>query len=129
MADVKQLQSSTPYRVTLVGLLVAALGIAILYVAGAEMPVVPPGFVLLLIAAGLLAKGPWRWTPIVAIVIALFEAAGTFATSADLLVDTSTFSHFAGTWVRVIGIVLALFGGIAATRAAYRKSATVSTTD
>jgi hypothetical protein len=120
-ADVKRLQSSTPYRVTLAGLLIGAIGILILWVSGADMPAVPPGIILLLAAAALLAFGPWKWTPIVAIVIGLSEAAGTFATSSNLLFDTDPFSWFAGTWVRVIGIVLILVGGVMATRLAFRK--------
>jgi hypothetical protein len=120
-ADVKRLQSSTPYRITLAGLLIGAIGILILWVSGADMPAVPPGIILLVLAAALLMFGPWKWTPIVAIVIGLSEAGGTFGASSNLLVDTDPFSWFAGTWVRVIGIVLILVGGVLATRLAFRK--------
>lgn len=120
-ADVKRPQSSTPYRVTMAGLVVGAIGIVILWVAGADMPAVPPGFILLLLAAALVAFGPWRWTPIVAILIGLSEAGGVFGASAGQLVDTTPLSWFLGTWVRVLGIVLILVGGVLATRLAYRK--------
>lgn len=123
-AEPRELQRSTPYRLTLAGLLVTALGIAILYVSGGEMPVVPPGFVMLLIAAALVWKGPWRWTPIAGIVAALAEAGGFFGSgSAANLFDLGEFGIFAGTWVRLVGIVLALVFSIAATRLAFAKRA------
>ncbi len=123
MAEPKELQSSKPYKLTLAGLLITAAGIAILYVSGGEMPVVPPGFVMLLIAAGLVAWGPWRWTPIAGIVAALAEAGGFFGSgSAANLFDLSPFGIFAGTWVRLVGIVLALVFSIVATKLAYSKA-------
>lgn len=123
MAEPKELQSSKPYKLTLAGLLITAAGIAILYVSGGEMPVVPPGFVMLLIAAGLVAWGPWRWTPIAGIVAALAEAGGFFGSgSASNLFDLDPFGIFAGTWVRLVGIVLALVYSIVATKLAFSKS-------
>jgi hypothetical protein len=124
MAEPKELQSSMAYKLTLTGLLVTAAGIAILYVSGGEMPVVPPGFVMLLVAAGLVAWGPWRWTPIAGIVAALAEAGGFFGSgSAANLGDLDPFGIFAGTWVRLIGIVLALVYSIVATKLAFTKKA------
>ena len=122
MTEPKELQSSKPYKLTLTGLLVTAAGIAILYVSGGEMPVVPPGFVMLLIAAGLVAWGPWRWTPIAGIVAALAEAGGFFGSgSAANLFDLGEVGIFAGTWVRLVGIVLALVYSIVATKLAFTK--------
>lgn len=123
MPEPKELRSSTAYRLTLVGLLLTAAGIAILYVSGGNMPAVPPSFVILLIAAVLVAKGPWRWTPIAALVAALAEAGGFFGSgSAERLFELSPFGLFAGTWVRLIGIVLALVASMIATKLAYARS-------
>jgi hypothetical protein len=127
MAEPKELQSTRPYRLTLAGLLITAAGIAILYVSGGDMPVVPPGFVMLLVAAVLVAKGPWRWTPIAGIVAALAEAGGFFGSgSAANLFDASPFGIFAGTWVRLVGIVLALVFSVIATKLAYSRAGTAT---
>jgi len=44
-----------------VGLVVAAAGIMIQYVSGVDYPTIPPGPVILLAAAAVVAFGPWSW--------------------------------------------------------------------
>jgi hypothetical protein len=46
-----------------IGLVVAAAGIMIQYVSGVDYPTVPPGAIILLTAAAVVAFGPWRWSP------------------------------------------------------------------
>src|SRR5215208_4793256 len=61
---VRQPTSLSPAaRLTVAALLAAALGFAIQIAAGVEVPAVPPGLVMLLRAAGLVAFLPRRWTP------------------------------------------------------------------
>lgn len=130
MPEPKELQSSTAHRWTLAGLFLAAAGIAILYVSGGDMPMVPPGFVILLVAAYLVAKGPWRWTPIAALVAALAEAGGFFGSgSAARLFELGQFGPLAGTWIRLVGIVLALVASTIAIKLAYAKSRPAASAD
>jgi hypothetical protein len=103
---------------TITGLLVAAVGIVILYVAGVAMPVVPPGLVILLVAAALMAK--WRWATLVGVVAALAEAAGFVGSGSLASLTADSFAVAAGTWIRLIGIVVALVAGILATTPRYR---------
>jgi hypothetical protein len=65
-------------KVTVAALLVAAAGFVIQIVSGVDVPTVPPGLVIMLVAA-LVAFGPWRWTPVVGVVVGLFLLVGFFA--------------------------------------------------
>jgi hypothetical protein len=59
-----------------VGLVVAAAGIMIQYVSGVDYPTIPPGPIILLAAAAVVAFGPWRWSSVVGLVAALFLSIG-----------------------------------------------------
>ncbi|GAA1248358.1 hypothetical protein GCM10009609_09740 [Pseudonocardia aurantiaca] len=108
---------------TVIGLVAGAVGILVLRFSGAAMPSVPPGLVLLVAAAALVAFSTRRWAPIVAVLVALSEILG-------YVLSGSTYGLFAvdsigiliGTWVRGIGIVLAFAAGIAATVVGYRRT-------
>jgi hypothetical protein len=108
---------------TVIGLVAGAVGILVLRFSGAAMPSVPPGLVLLVAAAALVAFSSRRWASIVAVLVALSEILG-------YVLSGSTYGLFAvdsigiliGTWVRGIGIVVAFMAGIAATVAGYRRS-------
>lgn len=104
-------------RTTLLGLILTAAGIVILKVAGVAMPVVPPGLVLLAVAAVLVATVQRRWATVVALLVALSEAAGFLASgSAAGLFDTASLGVLTGTWVRLIGTVVAVVAGAWAAR-------------
>jgi hypothetical protein len=104
-------------RTTLLGLIVTAAGIVILKVAGVAMPVVPPGLVLLVVAAVLVATVRGRWAVIVALLVALSEAIGFAASgSAAGLVSTGALAVLTGTWVRLVGTVVAVVAGAQALR-------------
>ncbi|OLT09358.1 hypothetical protein BJF78_30850 [Pseudonocardia sp. CNS-139] len=100
---------------TVIGLLAGAAGILVLRFAGAAMPAIPPGLVLLVAAAGLVAFGPWRWAPVVAALVALAEVLG-FVLSGSYygLVAVDAPGILVGTWVRGVGIAVALVAGVAA---------------
>jgi hypothetical protein len=108
---------------TVIGLVAGAGGILVLRFSGAAMPSVPPGLVLLVAAAALVAFSSRRWAPIVAVLVALSEILG-------YVLSGSTYGLFAidsigiliGTWVRGIGIVVAFVAGIAATVMGYRRT-------
>jgi len=110
---------TTARIVTSTGLVCGAVGIVVLKVAGVAMPAVPPGLVLLLVAAALVAALPrHRWPAAVAVLIGLAEVVPSVAgagvlTGGDVLVVV-------GTVLRIIGAVTAVVAGIALFRTARR---------
>jgi hypothetical protein len=110
-------------RLTVAGLVAAAAGIVIQIAAGAEYPTVPPGLIILLVAAGLVALGArWRWTPLVGVVVALFLlVGGALAPQArEQLGDPGAVGVFVGTVIQLLALVVALIAGVAATSQSYR---------
>ncbi|MFN2468061.1 MAG: hypothetical protein ABR521_08055 [Gaiellaceae bacterium] len=106
-------------------MLAAAVGIAILFFT-IDFPVpVPIGTILLLLAAGLVAFGGWRWTTIPAIAVPLFIFVGGFLAGGllDRMADPAQLGEFAGTWVQMLGLIIALPAGIVAAVHAYRPAA------
>jgi hypothetical protein len=102
-------QSNTLWSVariaTVAGLLVGAAGIAVMKLGGAGMPAVPPGAVLMVIAAGLVGVTPRKWAAALAALIALFELIAVTISLTDLGDDALV---SAGTIVRFTGVVAAL---------------------
>ncbi len=102
-------------------LFVAALGFAIQIFFGVEVPAIPPGLVILLAAATLAALSPWRWTPIVGVVVGLFLLVGFFASGAvGSLLDPGRLGVLVGAWVQFLAVIVAVVAGIAATIQNYR---------
>ena len=123
--------------VTVVGLVVGTLGIAILWASGVAFPIYPPpGIVILLAGAVFVGLAPWRWTPGVGAFLGLFVTLG-FLISGGLPnlvggdgrsffgtpnpVDRDTLSTVVGTWIQMIGVLAALIAGVLATRNNYRQ--------
>lgn len=103
-------------KVTVVALLVASAGFVIQIVSGVDVPTVPPGLVIMLVAAGLVAFGPWRWAPVVGIVVGLFLLVGFFASGAMVnLLEPSQLGLFVGAWVQFLAVIVAVVAGTAAT--------------
>lgn len=75
----KQNPLSLAGKLTVAGLVVAAAGVVIQIVSGHDYPTIPPVFFILLIPAGLVAFGRWRWTPVSAVLAGLFLTFGLFA--------------------------------------------------
>lgn len=115
-------KQSTARIATVVGLVGGAVGIAIQFAAGVKMPIVPPGVVMLLASAALIAITSWRWAPIAGIVAGLAEVAGFLAVgSAASLTDFDSLGVLTGSWVRLVGIATAMIAGVVATKVAYTK--------
>jgi hypothetical protein len=116
-------QSSSPSpagRLTVAALLVAALGFAIQIFSGVEVPAVPPGLVILLVAAGLVAFLPWRWAPAIGAFVGLFLFVGFFASGAvAVLLDPARPGVLVGAWLQFLALVAAIATGIAATTRNY----------
>jgi hypothetical protein len=124
---VKQKGPQTPAaKLNVAGLVVAAAGIMIQYVSGVDFPTIPPGPIILLAAAAVVAFGPWRWSPVVGLVAALFLLiGGAIATIVgngfdETLGDPGEIGGFAGAVVQIMGLVTALAAGIVAARRSTR---------
>ena len=102
-------------------LLVAAAGFVIQIVSGVEVPTVPPGLVMMVVAATLIAFLPWRWAPAVGVAVGSFLLVGFFASdAAGNLFDPGRLGVFAGAWVQFLGVIVAAIAGIVATIQNYR---------
>jgi len=117
--------SSPARNWTIGGLLVIGAGLLAQQVAGVEMPVVPPGLVLVVVAAVLMLVTTWRWTPILALVAGAAEAAAVLV-GAGKLVDFGALDVLGATWLRFAGIVVTLVAGVFALRTNYRKQSTAT---
>jgi hypothetical protein len=108
-------------RLTVAALLAAALGFAIQIASGVEVPTVPPGLVMLLASAVLVAFLPWRWAPVVGALVGLFLFVGFFASGAvAVLLDPSRPGVFIGAWVQFLALIVAVVAGVIATTRSYR---------
>jgi len=108
---------------TVAGLLAAAASIVIQIASGADYPTIPPGLVILLAAAGLVALATRsRWTTIVGVIVSLFLlVGGALAPQARAqLGDPAQVGVFIGTVIQLLALVVALVAGVAATRQLYR---------
>jgi hypothetical protein len=115
-------QHTAVAMLSVVGLVVAAAGIVIQYASGVDYPTIPPGPIILLAAAAVVAFGPWRWSPVVGLVAALFlSIGGAIATIAgngfsETLGAPGEVGGFAGAVVQIVGLAIALPAGIVAAK-------------
>jgi FtsH-binding integral membrane protein len=104
-------------RLTVVALLIAAVGFVIQMVAGVtDTPTIPPGLVVILVAAGLVAFVSGRWMPLAGVVAGLFNLVASVVVDAvDRLMDPSPATGFIGAWLMHIGLIAACIVGTMAT--------------
>lgn len=119
MATTPMISLRSPARAaTTAGLLAGAVGIVVSRIGGADMPLVPPGLVLLVVAAALVAGTRWRWAALFGALVASAEVLGFVLSGAAAgLLALDEPLRFTGAWTRGIGIVVALVAGIVAFRA------------
>ena len=110
-------------KLNVTGMVVAAAGIIIQIASGSDLyPTIPPGPIILLAGAALVALGPWRWTPVVGVVVPLFLLVGAVIAAivsggfADQLTDPGEVGIFAGDVLQLLGVITALVAGILAAR-------------
>lgn len=108
-------------RVVLVAsLLVGAVGIALLWAGGVEFPVaVPPGLVILVVAAIIVATLRNRWTASLGCIVGLFVFVGFLVSGTGFHIIGGSEGDLArvGQLVEVLGVaVAALSGGLLAAR-------------
>jgi hypothetical protein len=105
-------------KVNVGALLAAAVGIVIQIAAGVDYPAVPPGLLMLFVAAGLVAFGPWPWVSFIGVIVPLFLFVGGIIapTGRDNLADPGDFGQFAGTLIQLVAVAVALTAGLLALR-------------
>jgi hypothetical protein len=111
---------------TVLGLVVGAVGIAILWASGVEFPVYPPpGIVILLTGAVVVALARWPWAPAVGAFLGLFVLVGFLISPTGLsnLAGEEGAAVAVGQGIQVVGVLTALVAGVITTRANYRKPA------
>jgi hypothetical protein len=110
-------------KLNVAGMVTAAAGIIIQIASGSDLyPTIPPGPIILIAGAALVALGPWRWTPIVGVVVPLFLFVGAVAAAVNSgeWVDQLTspgqvaIGIFAGDVIQLLGVITALVAGIVA---------------
>ena len=107
---------SRPARTEAAALAVAAVGIIIQIIGGVNYPAVPPGLIILLAAAALVAFLPWRWAPVIGVLAGAFMVIGAIA-AANARYDLTHPGHpgaFIGTWIQLIAVVVAVVAGVMA---------------
>ena len=98
------------------------------YASGVDYPTVPPGPIIVLAAAAVVAFGPWRRAPLVGLLAALFvSTGGAIATLAGngftpQLRDPAAVGAFAGTLIQIAGLLIALPAGVIAARPSVARS-------
>lgn len=96
------------------GLAIALAGMIIEMLGGVAYPKVPPGPIMVVVAAVGVYFVRWRWIPAVAVLVGGFLTMGLFTTVASRLTDPAAFGKFLGTWVQLIGQVIAVVAAVAA---------------
>lgn len=116
--DTTTIRSATAARtLTIASLVVAPLGIGILILSGVDFPPVPPGVVIPLVGAALVAALRRWWSPALGAAVAAFLLVGLLVTGLAIqgLYDPSDVGVFVGTAVLFLGLIVALVSGIVAT--------------
>jgi len=117
----QKLPLSPASKLIVAGLVTAAIGVAIQIISGVPYPKVPPVCFILLIPAGLLVLGRWRWIPIIVILAGLFLIMGLFSSGASVrLFRPGQFGGCIGLWIQMLSVVVATVAAIVATIQNYR---------
>lgn len=102
-------------RLTVASLVVAALGVVIQIISGADYPPVPPVFFIILVPAALIGFGRWRWTPLTAVLAGVFLTFGLFASGeSGRLFNPDPMGDSVGLWMQTLAMVAAAVVGVVA---------------
>lgn len=113
---------STARKLTVGGLVAAALGIVIQIASGIDFPTIPPGLFVTLIPAALIAFTSWRWAPILGSLVGLFLFVGLFLSGeAGRLGDLTPLGGFIGLWLMVLAELVIMVTGVIATLRDYQS--------
>jgi hypothetical protein len=106
----------TPRKTAAIALLTAIAGIIIQIIGGHDYPTIPPGIIILAIAAAIVWFVHWRWSPTAAILAALFLIFGLFAAdqATRLIQIQTTALDTIGLWIQMASVVIALVAAVLA---------------
>ena len=105
-------------RVSVIGLVLTAAGMLLQIAAGSVLYPSLIGPIVLLVAAVVVAIGPSRWTPFVAITVPLLLGIGAIVAAVmtggfvDQLTNTGNAPILLGSLMHVVGLVAAVAGGV-----------------
>lgn len=106
------------------GLLLAAVGLVVMILTGVPgFPLVPPGPIILVGAALVVALVPWRWAPVVGLAAALFLIVGAIVSGTidDRFAAPELIGQLLGTVINLAGLAVAVVAGVLAVAAAVRS--------
>lgn len=104
------------------GLVISAAGIAVLWAVGVPLPTpVPPGIIILVMAAVFVAVISWRWVPAIGVFIGLYAAVGFIVNGRPPdLIGHNGIGVALGRWIQVIGFLMASIAGVRGLLVNYR---------
>jgi hypothetical protein len=110
----------TASKVNVAAMLTAIVGIVIQIAAGVDYPPIPPGPIILAVAAALVVFTHRRWASIIAVIVPLFLTVGgtiAFVASDDMaLRHPDDVAAFGATAVQMVAVIVAAIAGAAALR-------------
>jgi hypothetical protein len=111
------------HKTTAIGLWLATFGIFVQAATGATgYPKIPPG-IIILVAVGLVVylTAGQRWASLIGLLLAGFISIGVFTTHGTgyRLNHPDAIGPFIGTLVQLLGLIVALVGGVASTIKSY----------
>lgn len=118
MTTTSRTQLSPPSRsAATLTLLVAAGGFVAQMIAGVtDTPTIPPGLVVIVVAAAVVAFSSWQLAPLIAVAASVFNLVAFVAVGAvDRLDETSPVLGFVGTWLMLLALIIAGVAGALAT--------------
>lgn len=113
------------HRVVVAGLVAAAAGVVTMALSGVAFTTsIPPGLLILLVPAGLVALGQWRWPLFLATAAALFIVASYVPSGAVILLldPTAGSGIFVGLWLQFVGAAAAVVAGAVAAARSIRRA-------
>lgn len=123
---------STPAKLNVAALAVTAAGMLLQITSGSALyPTIPPGPIIVLAGAGVVALGVRRWSPIIGLVVPLILTVGGIVAAAsgnqflDQLTEPAEPGIFVGTVVHLLGLIAALIAGAVALKRSSRGSTTI----
>lgn len=105
-------------RLNVAGLVMTAAGMLLQVSAGSTLYPSLAGPIVLLVVAAIVALGPARWTPYVGILVPLLLGLGALVAAVmtgDLIRQLTDFGNAGivlGSWMHVIGLIVAVAGGV-----------------
>ena len=111
-----RLTRSVPARIDAAALLLAIVGMIIQIASGVKYPTVPPGVVILAVAALLVACVPWPPVRLLGVIVPLFVLVGGIisTTGRTNVSHPGQFGSFIGTVIQFAGLAIAVVAGSAA---------------